>query len=69
MAARRTVGGARRVGWVEPLPLKSREPMKSAASTRHASVPEDMAATACAEESAPAWTWAGAGGRAGEWVS
>ena len=51
------------------MPLKSREPMKSAASTRHASVLEDMAATACAEESAPAWTWAGAGGRAGEWVS
>lgn len=40
--------------------------MKSAASTRHARVLEDMAATACAEESAPAWTWRGwAGGWAG----
>ena len=43
--------------------------MKSAASTRHARVLEDMAATACAEESAPAWTWRGwAGGWAGERV-
>ena len=40
--------------------------MKSAASTRHARVLEDVAAPACVDESAPARTWlAGAGG----WVS
>ena len=65
-AGRRTVGGARRLGWVEPLPLKSREPMKRAASTRHARVLEGMPATACAEESAPAWTCGGRRGWEGE---